>query len=1008
MKILRLRFKNIHSLKGEHLIDFTQKPLVDAGLFAITGATGAGKSTILDVITLALFNKIPRFSDKGTESVSKNEIEKSGSIITHFTNDAYAEIEYLSNGTAYRSKWSISTARTGNLRDYEMELATIEDQKILPLKKSEVPPENEKILGLKYDQFIRSILLSQGDFARFLKSDDKERAKLLENITGSQIYRIIGAKVNEHYKLLNEQLETMRIKAKEIVLLSSEEWQNKKDEIAANEEWVSSYKQQADTWAETLTKIERKQVLLSTLVEIATHQSQLQEKIKAFEKDQLRLTKHRNLEVLRSRLVLWQDAKLRLENLDLSHQSTIQALAQKKLEVSNALQKMGEFTKTDVNAENFMSQMKAFEIKIIEWDNEIRNLEIKGKDCKARYQALFDKFPYPKWMALQSELSTEVKYQKACEILENLKQKVGKYAVSDIDLEELLKSMQDGVLHKTTLLKDLQNKEELVAENTQINQYNAEFEIASKQLQQDSLTWTKRHEQAKNSLALANERKLHWLKMASLDQHRNELVDGEPCPLCGAKEHPYADHLPSQIGNAEIEIHTLNQEIELCELNLNTTQKKLATLMGAMNEKKERQKVISNAIEKWNQKYPSSNFSANQVSDEIYKLESNIQTIKSELAFRKEKVALGEAVTALNELMVISMEYKQLKASRMELYQGHDINGDADKIQNLFVASKESYQNLQNKISHLTNEMKALKVDWEVQTKTLEDQLQQLGYQHPDAAFLNILSDEELQRIQLIQESLLKTATELGTKQVNIQIELKQLEDVPEGTNEKEALQMSLTQLNTKRDEALTRIGVLQGEIIRYHEQEKYLTQLKKELAQKENKARPFIHLNALIGDASGHKFAKFAQNLSLRQLINLANVRLAKLTDRYSLAPSDIEDDLKIIDHYQGDTVRSVKTLSGGETFIVSLALALSLADMASQNVRLECLFIDEGFGTLDAETMETALLTLEKLQADSNRMIGIISHVESLKERIATQIKVHKNNRGHSTIEVVDGNFV
>jgi exonuclease SbcC len=97
------------------------------------------------------------------------------------------------------------------------------------------------------------------------------------------------------------------------------------------------------------------------------------------------------------------------------------------------------------------------------------------------------------------------------------------------------------------------------------------------------------------------------------------------------------------------------------------------------------------------------------------------------------------------------------------------------------------------------------------------------------------------------------------------------------------------------------------------------------------------------------------------------------------------------------------VKTLSGGETFIISLAMALSLSDMASKNVRLDSLFIDEGFGTLDPETMEVALITLEKLQSEGNRMIGIISHVESLKERIATQIKVVKSNQGYSTIEIM-----
>ena len=161
--------------------------------------------------------------------------------------------------------------------------------------------------------------------------------------------------------------------------------------------------------------------------------------------------------------------------------------------------------------------------------------------------------------------------------------------------------------------------------------------------------------------------------------------------------------------------------------------------------------------------------------------------------------------------------------------------------------------------------------------------------------------------------------------------------------------------------------------------------------------------MEKLIGDATGSKYARYAQNLSLKHLIDLANRRLNKLTDRYQLVYTDIESDLTISDMYQGNIRRSVKTLSGGESFIVSLALALSLADMASQNVKLESLFIDEGFGTLDNETLEVAIETLEKLQTESDRIIGIISHVESLKERITTQIKVVKNVGGYASIELI-----
>ena len=135
-----------------------------------------------------------------------------------------------------------------------------------------------------------------------------------------------------------------------------------------------------------------------------------------------------------------------------------------------------------------------------------------------------------------------------------------------------------------------------------------------------------------------------------------------------------------------------------------------------------------------------------------------------------------------------------------------------------------------------------------------------------------------------------------------------------------------------------------------------------------------------------------------------MANIRLADLSERYRLdTPVEGEDDgLIAIDDHMGGQRRSVKTLSGGETFLISLSMALALSDLASRNVEIDSLFIDEGFGTLDPETLDQTLDTLERLQTESSKMIGIISHVESLKERIATQIRLERNGQGYSTLSI------
>ena len=161
--------------------------------------------------------------------------------------------------------------------------------------------------------------------------------------------------------------------------------------------------------------------------------------------------------------------------------------------------------------------------------------------------------------------------------------------------------------------------------------------------------------------------------------------------------------------------------------------------------------------------------------------------------------------------------------------------------------------------------------------------------------------------------------------------------------------------------------------------------------------------LNSLIGSADGARYRRFAQGLTLEQLVLLANRQLQQLRSRYQLArKADAELELVVVDSWQADSTRDTKTLSGGESFLVSLALALALSDLVSHKTRLESLFLDEGFGTLDPETLESALAALDQLQA-SGRMIGIISHVEALKERIPTQIRVHKQaGSGWSRLEL------
>lgn len=1009
MKIHNLKFKNINSLKGEHEIYFNESPLSQAGIFAIVGPTGSGKSSILDVITLALFNRIPRFDNK---AITTNSITKEGSVLTHHTAEAYAEIEYEIKNKIYKSTWSISTNRNGKLRDYEMTLYK-PDGSVADLKKSEVPGANEKIIGLNYDQFIKAILLSQGEFAKFLKAHKNDRGKLLEKITGTSIYRKIGQGVHLKHKEVKERLEREKERIGDITTLDDEERseltnqlnfsKKEKENLEIVTKELNQVKQIKSEINDISNSLEKKQAEFNDIIN----------EISKFQTNSSKLKLHQKLSHLQGELTSYkiavnnaQDNKRHL----IEYKDNLEAAENK---FQKTISDLRTLTQSDVNAENFKKVMNAFETEINNADRDLQNLKIKGSETRARinnqlvnYPTQIDKNINPK----DAIIHLNSRAENASTIIHQAKLDP---STSIQDIRSHLKKEQDKfnnlntVKDKYSQIKELQSK---------VNELKTNLEKL-KLLEKSNLPLIdktkKLIETETEKIGFLTKQKEDAIRIANLEDLRDKLISGEACPLCGSTEHPYTEHLPKQqeseieakIGQSQKdkqqyqeELTTLNTALTKCLTSIKLTNSQIEESSSKMRALQSEVKTMVQSLESITAYEP------NQIDEAIKILSArNIKTEKAIEAL--EELKLNKTFIAeYHELQNILQEFKILKNARLEKYKGANVNEETNKLQDDFEKSHSKITELKTVIK---KENESLEGESKL-IKSLEDNLhpkvKEMGFSNIKELSSHLLDENTVNILIQKRDTLNNQKVKLETEVKTLQLSLgKKIESDSKPDLELTVL-IDLINQEIKKTEDHQKIFITNQERLkRDDEDRKKLKSKERTITKLNQELEKWALLNKMIGDANGNKFANFAQGLTLQNLLVYANRRLTNLSDRYLLDKPENDGPLIVIDKYQGNTSRSVTTLSGGESFLISLALALSLSDMASKNVALECLFIDEGFGTLDPDSLESALNTLEKLQSESQKTVGVISHVEALKERIDVQIKLNKNAQGYSTVEVV-----
>ncbi len=939
MRIHSISFRNLHSIRQKVDLDFEGGPLAQAGIFAITGPTGAGKSTIFDAVSLALFGRVARFgSATPSEVISEGEASAEASVV--FSVDANKQ-------DRYRASWGISRNRNNKLNTPTHKLFHELNQVYLAEKTSATTEQVEELTGMKVEQFHRAVLLAQGDFAALLKAKTSERTELLAKLTGTEIYADLSKACHEKMKQLKQEVEVNEAELSGIALLSEEERAAKVLELQALEAQipktaglVGRQRQLVALGHRAKENSNAKQQTASILVKVAGLLPEQKNAVGAagtkFEAAQ-RLLQDKGAELQEAR------------KLDV-----LQKQSEKVLQERNA---ESEFAKKEHVAAQEAS--KAAEEALSK--HEKRLVDGRG------------------YMDERKEFAQAGERASALELL-----------VTAVELASSNKKTLEGEIQQVVTLTQQTEviRQSLQKLQTEQDSLNSNL-VGLRTAEQQALTYS---EDAKRLRELA-------ATIRGLSDHRSELRPGQECPLCGALEHPLADKTSAAVESefqkatdtalaAEKRHQQAVAAVQKASLELGS---KKATAEEQNRQLVEKQKALADVIGG----EPSGSWLVNKQAD-LATLSKASETQLGELQAKIQSTGKVDAKAAITLLKAKQSEYDngikllaQLEQTTSGLVERKTASLEAleQKLVQLNKAHQSSETAKAEHQKHVEARRRVLggRVADDVQ-KELEKEVSLAG-KNLDSAKLSLqkLLDEEtttkgsLETLATQRGKLIADASLLNEDLAKVEAELPSLEQTLVH-GEEEA-----TRQNTQHAELKTRLDM----DLKNREQLQQKTQA---LASLKVRCSEWQMLNSLIGSSDGKKFAQFAQTLTLEVLLGLANEHLREFAPRYSLnQSSDGKLEFKVVDHQLGDALRSIESLSGGETFLVSLALALGVSGLVSQAKSIRTLFVDEGFGALDPETLDTALEALDKLRSQG-RIIGIISHIPQVKERIATQIIVER----------------
>ncbi|SKC11126.1 exonuclease SbcC [Soonwooa buanensis] len=1001
----KLTIEGLYSYQERQSIDFSN--LTEAGLFGIFGAVGSGKSSILEAISFALYGETERLNSRDKRAYNMMNLK---------SNRSYIEFDFIN----HENKLFRAT------REYKRNSKNFEDVKPASAVFYEFKNGTwealdhvnaEGIIGLNYSNFKRTIIIPQGQFKEFLELGAKERTDMMKEIFN--LYRFdLQDKVSGLNKKNQTELDQLEGKLSGFETISEEEISAQKDNLiqakTAQEnlklefEKVNSHYQQLKNLKSDFELLSKKETDFSELEKnketIDAKENQLklyQSTFRVFNDDLKERNRNQNLlksteEQLKLVDENWKsltDNSNRLQKSKEELQPKVDALPKQKIleqdlellfHIKSDESKLAKNTESTIEGEKFVKEFKS---KEEETAAKIQNQEQEISNLKTQLISSATLIEVGEWFSKKQNLTDNLVKEKTNfeankKSIENLEEKLKK-----LDAEKL---------------------------STEISNLKEEKEKLQNQ---------------KNKLEVSRQ----------LSHYSTELQDGKPCPLCGSDHHPSIavfEDVSNDLEVLEEKLLALNGQLESLEQNAKEAEK----ITQEKNLISQQGKLLQNSIETiesqiselektfiWKD-FSKDNFdqfqnrkAENQTKEfQLKTKEKELETFRTELDSIRKK--LDKANQRFQEISNENLEFKTKIASNKallkELNPSDYSEKTASEIQLQLENLKQENQNTETVWNHLISETQEIQVklssentkreqfqkqvsDFNLQLEKIQNQLnenlEKSNFNDLDAVLeiLNQNVDEqniqlEIQNFKIQFETLKNSISELKEKLKDFSFDENQF---LESENHFKTKESELAEANKLAIQ-------IAAEITRLEQEFKKKEDLLKEQAALSKRAE---NLKTMFNLFKGAGFVQYVSSIYLRQLCDHANVRFHRMTrNQLSLQLND-NNDFEIVDFLNEGRSRSVKTLSGGQAFQVSLSLALALAESVQSNAKAEknFFFIDEGFGTQDVESVNIVFETLMNLQKE-NRIVGIISHVEELKERMPISLSIEKDEERGSLIQL------